>query len=93
METAKETTKTCTNPVCRKNFRIVAQEHDFYERKALPEPDHCPACRHRARMALRSERALYRRTCIYCQKDCLSTIPETAPYKIACHTCFWENIQ
>ena len=76
---------------CKKPFKIIPQEKAFYQRKDLSIPEYCPACRHKMRMALRSERALYHRVCCYCNKDCLSTILETAPYKIACPDCFWLN--
>ncbi|KKW37241.1 hypothetical protein A2454_01600 [Candidatus Peribacteria bacterium RIFOXYC2_FULL_55_14] len=85
-------TGTCTNPACKKEFLIIAQEISFYEEKGLPMPDLCPACRHRQRMALRNERRLYKRTCAKCNKDMLSTYPEDAPYTIYCQKCFWEHI-
>ena len=71
---------------------VIKAEKDFYDRKGLPLPDYCPSCRHKQRMALRSERALYARTCDKCHSKMLSTIPETAPYKVYCQKCFWENI-
>ncbi len=84
-------TSTCSMAGCGKNFKIVTQELTFYERKKLPLPQHCPSCRHKIRMALRSERALYRRICCYCNNPCLSTFSETAPYKVACQNCYWEH--
>jgi Zn ribbon nucleic-acid-binding protein len=77
---------------CGKEFIVIPQEAAFYETKKLPLPDHCPACRHRQRMALRSERQLYRRTCDKCKESMLSSYPESAPYVVYCHKCFWENI-
>lgn len=82
----------CKNQNCLKDFTVIPQEADLYKRKNLPNPDFCPECRHRQRLALRSERKLYKRTCDHCQNPMLSTYPETAPYKIYCQKCFWENI-
>lgn len=87
-----QTTITCRTEGCNKQFRIIPQEDEFYETKRLSLPDYCPACRHKQRMALRSERALYRRTCAKCQTLMLSVYPETAPYIVYCQKCFWENI-
>jgi Zn ribbon nucleic-acid-binding protein len=84
---------TCTNPECKKEFIVIAQEATFYEQKKLPLPDHCPACRHKQRMALRSERQLYKRTCDKCKKQMVSVYPESAPYLVYCNPCFWENIE
>lgn len=83
---------TCERSECRKQFRIIPQEIRFYERKSLPLPDLCPACRHAQRMALRNERQLYRRLCDRCGKTMLSTYPETTPYTIYCQDCFWQKI-
>ncbi len=91
---AKEPTKlTCQNPECGKEFIVIEAEEKFYQEKKLPLPDHCPACRHRQRMALRSERQLYRRSCDKCKQSILSVYPEEAPYVVYCHKCFWENIE
>jgi hypothetical protein len=82
----------CKNNGCKKDFLVIKTEKKFLEKKGLPLPDLCPACRHRQRMALRNERKLYKRICDFCKEDMLSTIPESAPYKVYCQKCFWENI-
>ena len=93
MTTQQDLTKlTCQNSECRKDYIVVPQEAKFYETKKLPLPDQCPACRHRQRMALRSERQLYKRTCDRCKGEMLSVYPASAPYVVYCHKCFWENI-
>lgn len=83
----------CQNAECSKEFIVIPQEVAFYEKKKLPLPDHCPACRHRQRMALRSERQLYKRTCDKCKNSMLSVYPPEAPYVVYCHSCFWKNIE
>lgn len=85
-------TLICKNVSCAKSFNIIAQEQRIYDMKKLPLPELCPACRHVQRMALRSQRKLYNRTCDKCSTSMLSTYPENAPYKIYCQKCFWENI-
>ncbi|MBT6068174.1 hypothetical protein HOG48_00285 [Candidatus Peregrinibacteria bacterium] len=90
--TTEKTILKCKNPHCEKDFHVIPQEADLYKRKNLPSPDFCPECRHRQRMALRNERKLYGRPCGKCQKQMLSTYPETAPYTVYCQECFWANI-
>lgn len=93
MSTATDAAKrTCKNAECGKDFIVIESERTFYENKKLPLPDHCPACRHRQRMALRSERHLYKRECDKCQSSMFSVYPKDAPYIVYCHKCFWENI-
>lgn len=82
----------CKIPSCGKDFIVIPQELKFYEGKNLPLPSHCPSCRHRQRMALRTERTLYKRPCGHCGESMLSVYPESAPYKIFCQECFWGNI-
>lgn len=83
---------TCKIQSCAKTFAVIPQEMKFYQDKKLPIPDHCPACRHKQRMALRTERTMYRRACENCQQTMLSVYPEKSPYKIFCQKCFWDNI-
>lgn len=83
---------TCQESSCGKDFIVTTAEQEFYTQKKLPLPDHCPACRHKQRMALRSERQLYKRTCDKCKQSMLSVYPPDAPYVVYCQKCFWENI-
>lgn len=93
-QTASDSIKLhCVNPECLKEFIVIPQEAVFYEQKKLPLPDHCPACRHRHRMALRSERQLFKRTCDKCKKSMVSVYPQEALYLVYCTNCFWENIE
>lgn len=82
--------RNCKN--CSQAFVVIAPEEDFYDQKGLPKPDDCPTCRHRYRMALRSERKLYRRTCAKCTNKTITIYPPDAPYSVYCQKCFWENI-
>ncbi len=83
---------TCTDSNCKKFFVVIPQELRFYEEKGLPLPMLCPSCRHAQRMALRSERQLYRRKCDLTGKDILSVYPPKAPYKVYSPEVFWDNV-
>lgn len=82
--------KNCTN--CQKDFRIIVQEQQFYQKKNLPLPEHCPECRQKERLLLRNERKLHQRTCDKCKKTIIATYPADSPYVIYCQECFWEML-
>ncbi len=46
----------CTN--CKKNYRIISAELQFYQRLNIPLPRYCPDCRHARRMAARGPNQL-----------------------------------
>ncbi len=48
---------------CKRNYRIVPQELQFYRRMQIPLPRRCFFCRHKARLALRNPFRLWQRTC------------------------------
>lgn len=62
-----QATLACKN--CKKNYKIIPQELAFYKKDNLPIPKLCPDCRHQARMALRTPRALWHRQCMCTQPD------------------------
>jgi hypothetical protein len=83
---------TCSDTACGHRYSVLPRERSFYETKHLPLPSFCPTCRHRQRMALRSERQLYRRPCASCEQNTLTTYPAEAPYIVYCQECFWKHI-
>ncbi len=48
---------------CRRNYRIVPQELEFYRRMNIPIPRRCFYCRHRARTNFRNPFRLWQRKC------------------------------
>ncbi|MDP2630873.1 MAG: hypothetical protein Q8P56_05720 [Candidatus Uhrbacteria bacterium] len=51
--------------VCKRNYKIIAQELQFYQSAHLPLPRQCPQCRHENRMRLRgTSHVLHHRTCV-----------------------------
>lgn len=51
----------CLN--CKKNFRLIPAELDFYKRLFIPLPRFCPDCRHSRRFSARGPNRLWKRTC------------------------------
>ena len=83
----ERTVLTCKNTDCGAEFLVIPHEQKIYQKKGIPAPDFCPACRHKQRMALRNERQMYK-----CGNSMLATYPEDAPYLIYCQECFWKHI-
>jgi len=52
--------------VTGKPFKIIKQELDFYRKYHLPLPTKCPDQRHLERMALKTPRKIFERTCAKC---------------------------
>ncbi len=55
----------CTK--CKKNFRIIPSEFEFYKHLEIPLPRECPDCRHERRFAARGPNKTWHRNCM-CDK-------------------------
>lgn len=49
---------------CKRNYRVVSQELNFYRKMKIPIPRQCFYCRHRARFAFRNPYRLWHRRCV-----------------------------
>jgi Zn ribbon nucleic-acid-binding protein len=96
-ETIAETPDDICNQIltcetCSKNYRIVKPELAFYRKMNLPVPHNCPDCRHKARMALRNPRKLWKRNCDNCGVDMETTFSPERPEKVFCEKCYLESV-
>jgi Zn ribbon nucleic-acid-binding protein len=96
-ETIAETPDDICNQIltcetCTKNYRIVKPELAFYRKMNLPVPHNCPDCRHKARMALRNPRKLWKRNCDNCGVDMETTFSPERPEKVFCEKCYLESV-
>lgn len=80
----------CQN--CKKNFKIITQELEYYRKKNIPIPRECPDCRHRDRIQSHSPRKLFDRKCSKCEKTIQSTIAASRPEKVYCEQCYLQEI-
>lgn len=88
--------------VCKRNFKILKQELEFYKTMNVPLPRRCFDCRHMARMAQRNPRQLWTRQCLCDQPghnhagQCTNTFETTyapeRPEIIYCETCYQHEI-
>ncbi len=77
---------------CKKNYRIIAQELQYYRNKNLPIPDTCPTCRHKNRTALRNPRKLWSRNCEKCSTSIQTSYSPDRPETIYCEKCYLEAV-
>ena len=77
---------------CKKNYRIIPQELQFYRQQLVPPPRKCPDCRHGERMKLRNPRKLHLRSCDACKKEMESTYAPDRTEKILCEECYLKEV-
>ncbi len=73
---------------CKKNYRIITKELEFYRKKKLPLPEFCFECRHNARREKRNPRVLFDRECMNCKKVIKTTYSPERPEIVYCEDCY-----
>lgn len=82
-------TRTCKN--CNANFVVDNADFTFYETMQVPPPTFCPECRMIRRMAMRNERALYKRNCDMCKKSVISMYAPERDFVVYCTECYQSD--
>ncbi|MFC1655653.1 hypothetical protein ACFL3C_02175 [Patescibacteria group bacterium] len=77
---------------CGKNYKIIQQEYDFYQKFNLPISRKCPDCRHKDRMKLRNLRKLHNGNCDKCNADIQTTYSPDHSEKVYCERCYLESV-
>ena len=93
----------CTE--CRKNYKIIKQELEFYKKMNVPLPRFCPDCRFYKRIALRNPRHLWHRQCMcgmaghdnhhdgkLCNNTFETSYAPERPEKVFCEGCYQAEI-
>jgi len=78
--------------VCKRNFKIILQEYDFYKKQNIPLPRKCFSCRHLKRLNLRNPRQLWDRGCFKCQKKIRTTYAPDRKELVYCEECYQKEI-
>lgn len=73
---------------CKKAYRILPQELEFYRRFNLPLPRYCHRCRYATRLLQRNPRRLYDRTCAKCSAPIKTTYSPDRPEIVYCESCY-----
>lgn len=75
-----------------KNYKIIPQEFDFYQKFHLPIPRLCPEQRYKELLKLHTPRRLINTTCSVCKKEIQTTYPKELGYKISCESCYLKMV-
>ena len=75
---------------CRKNYRLIPAELQFYEQFAIPLPQLCPDCRHIRRVEARGPNRLWRRSCMNsgCKNEFETSYSPDRPELLYCESCY-----
>ncbi|MFA5076660.1 MAG: hypothetical protein WC480_04585 [Patescibacteria group bacterium] len=89
---------------CSRNYKIIKQELDFYQKHHLPVPKFCSECRFKQRLALRNPRKLWPRQCgcildheehqqqAQCSTRFKTTYQPNRNEKVYCQECYQKEI-
>jgi len=83
-------TLVCTS--CGRNYRIIAQELQFYRTMTLPLPRWCFYCRHIDRIRRRGPMKLFDRTCAKCAKPIKTNYAPERPEIVYCESCYQKEV-
>lgn len=91
---------TCV--ICKKSYKILPQELEFYRQQLIPIPRQCHDCRHRRRLQNRNPRHLWKRQCMCTQvnhghQGICPIMFETSyrtdnPAIVYCESCYTKSI-
>jgi hypothetical protein len=73
---------------CKKNFKITAQDLQFYRKMNLPVPSSCQDCRFMERSWRRTPRTLWPRNCDSCHSPIQTPYAPARPEKVVCEACY-----
>jgi Zn ribbon nucleic-acid-binding protein len=77
---------------CRKNYKILLREFNFYKQVNYPIPRTCPDCRFLERLHMRNPRKLFDRKCDKCGAVIRTSYSPNRSEKVYCENCYLENI-
>lgn len=92
-----ETTDSITKEVlacdnCKKNYKIVTPELEFYRKMQIPLPRQCPECRHQRRFQRSNPYQMFDQKCNKCSQQIKSTYAPNRTEKIYCDECYLKEI-
>jgi hypothetical protein len=92
VEIKKMTGQVLTCQKCRRDFKLIEQELEFYQKQNIPLPRQCPHCRNSFRLELRNLRKLWPRDCSQCGRKIETTYAPDRPEKVYCEECYQKEI-
>ncbi|MEK7140549.1 MAG: hypothetical protein AAB815_02070 [Patescibacteria group bacterium] len=80
----------CTD--CNRNYKIIAQELQFYRKMVLPIPRKCFYCRHQDRITRRGPYKFWDRNCAKCAKEITTNYAPDRPEIVYCEKCYQQEV-
>ncbi len=94
--------KTLTCETCQRNYRLVKQEFEFYQKLRIPISRKCFDCRHLDRLHKRRPRTLWTRACMcnktghehagHCTVEFETSYAPDRPEQVFCEQCYQKEI-
>jgi len=91
-EKSQQATKDSYLCACGRQFKIIPQENEFYQKLNIPLPDKCYLCRHIERLHQRNPQKLWSRQCQKCHKEIQTTYAPDRPEIVYCEQCYNKEI-
>lgn len=82
------TPETPACATCKRAFRIIDREKEFYQRFNLPIPSSCHRCRFTARRSKLNPLRWWTRRCANCSAEVQTTFAPERPETIYCESCY-----
>ena len=79
--------------ICKKAYRILDRELEFYQRFGLPLPRLCHTCRYTERLQLRNPITFYSRTCAKCGTGIETTYAPERQEIVYCEMCYQQEVR
>ena len=96
-DSVQETQESVTNEMlacvdCGKNYKIIAQELEFYRNMLLPIPRKCPECRMQRRFHSINPWGIWERDCDKCSMKFESSYSPEREETVYCTNCYQESV-
>ena len=77
---------------CKRAYRILDRELEFYKRFELPLPRLCHNCRYTARIAWRNPMKFWKRNCAKCENEFETNYSPDRPEILYCESCYQQEV-
>ena len=77
---------------CKKNYKIIRMELEFYRQSNIPVPRQCPLCRYHARIYSLNPIVIYKRNCAKCNKEMGTSYAPDRPEIVYCESCYNNEV-
>ena len=77
---------------CKRNYKIIEQELQFYRKMNIPLPRKCFYCRHQNRIIRRGPYKFWTRNCAKCEREITTNYAPDRPEIVYCEKCYQQEV-